>query len=467
MEERVHKVLARAGVASRRVVERLVREGRVTINGEVVRVVGARVDPERDLLVVDGRRVRAAEPRRYVLLHKPPGFVSSARDERGRATVLNLVRHRGRLYPVGRLDADSEGLMILTDDGSLAYKLTHPRHAVPKEYHVLVRGPVTAASLARLRAGIDLAEGRTAPAVVEPLGQDAGQTWLRIVLRQGWKRQIRRMLAAVGHPVERLIRTGIGGLTLGDLAPGQARVLSSAEVGRALEGSVQRPIIALDGPAGAGKSAVGALLAARLGWLFVDTGVFYRALTWVAIQRGIAADDEIRLAKLARGLDVHIRAPSVTDGRALDILVGGEDVTMALRAPAVDHAVSVVAALPAVRRALSEPQRAAVGEREAVVAGRDIGTIIFPDAGLKVFLDASAVERARRRRAQLAEQGVAVGVDNVLAALVRRDTLDSSRASAPLAIAADAERLATDGLLVEEVVARIEALWRRRAGPAS
>jgi 23S rRNA pseudouridine2605 synthase len=235
MEQRLQKVLARAGVASRRAAERLVVEGRVAVNGAVVRTLGARVDPERDVLTVDGRPVRVDVRPVYVLLHKPRGVVSTARDERGRPTVLDLVRVEQRVYPVGRLDADSEGLLLLTNDGELTYRLTHPRHAVPKEYHVLVQGRVSAPALARLRTGVRLPEGCARADAVAVLGREGTGTWLCLVLHQGWKRQVRRMLAAVGYRVERLIRVRVGGLTLGDLPVGRWRVLSPAEVARALE----------------------------------------------------------------------------------------------------------------------------------------------------------------------------------------------------------------------------------------
>lgn len=229
MEERLQKVLARAGVASRRAAEQLVQAGRVTVNGQVVGTVGAKIDPARDVLVVDGRRVATGGPRVYYLVHKPVGYLSTAHDERGRPTVVDLVRTERRLYPVGRLDADSEGLLLLTDDGALAQRLTHPSYGVEKEYHVLVGGEPAPEALARLRQGIELEEGLTAPARVRVLARESGWTWLSVVLRQGWKRQVRRMLRAVGHPVERLIRVRIGGLRLGDLPPGRSRRLTAAE----------------------------------------------------------------------------------------------------------------------------------------------------------------------------------------------------------------------------------------------
>jgi pseudouridine synthase len=233
--ERLHKALARAGVASRRAAERLVQAGRVAVNGQVVSTPGVVVDPDNDVITVDGQLVAAAVPPRYLLLNKPMGYVSTARDERGRPTVLDLVPAGGRVYPVGRLDADSEGLLLLTNDGEYALRVTHPRYGVEREYRVLVRGSLEPAALDRLREGVDLAEGRARPVRAEVLRVDRQQTWLMVVLRQGWKRQIRRMLAAVGYPVDRLVRVRMGGLTLGNLASGHWRELSAAEAGRVLE----------------------------------------------------------------------------------------------------------------------------------------------------------------------------------------------------------------------------------------
>jgi cytidylate kinase len=229
---------------------------------------------------------------------------------------------------------------------------------------------------------------------------------------------------------------------------------------------VLRQIIALDGPAGAGKSTVGVRLAARLGWLFVDTGVFYRVLTHEALQHGVSPSDEPALVDLARGLRIRLVDQSSEGGSGLAVWVDGSEVTAALRTPAVEGVVSPVAALPRVRAALMEPQRAAVGEHAAVVAGRDIGTVIFPDAGLKVYLDASPSERARRRRAQLAAAGESISSQRVLEDLERRDRRDSTRAEAPLAVAADAVSLCTDGLSADDVVVRILDLWSARAQSA-
>ncbi len=226
--ERLHKVLAHAGISSRRKAEGIIAAGRVTVNGRLVREMGWKVDPAHDVIAVDGVVIDLG-PREYWMLHKPAGVITTVEDPWGRPTTGQLVPSQARLYPVGRLDADSSGLLLLTNDGELAYRLTHPRFEHDKTYHVRVAGHVRAETVRRLREGV-LLDGRlTAPADVEVLRSTNGATWLSIVLREGRKRQIRRMCAAVGHPVERLIRVRIGPLTLGDLAPGQARRLTPAE----------------------------------------------------------------------------------------------------------------------------------------------------------------------------------------------------------------------------------------------
>ncbi len=238
-EERLQKVLAHAGVASRRKAEEMISAGRVKVNGEVVTMLGTRVDVEHDVIQVDGCTVRPEAPV-YVLLHKPRGVLSAASDARGRVTVVDLVPHRARLYPVGRLDLDSEGLVLLTNDGALALRLAHPRYEHEKEYRVLVAGQPDEEALDRLRRGIGLEGGRTRPAQVGVEGRGGGGTWLRIVLREGRKRQIRRMLEAVGYEVLRLIRVRMGPLQLGRLKPGEHRELTPAEL-RAIRAIREEP----------------------------------------------------------------------------------------------------------------------------------------------------------------------------------------------------------------------------------
>lgn len=221
-------------------------------------------------------------------------------------------------------------------------------------------------------------------------------------------------------------------------------------------------VIAIDGPAAAGKTTVGSQVAQRLGWTFLDTGVLYRALAWEAIQRGIAADDEAGLEGLATELRVTVSRPSCPDGRLADVMLNEIDVTWDIRAPAVDLVVSTVAAMPGVRAALIPVQRGVAAHQPAVVVGRDIGTIIFPDAALKIYLDAGIAERARRRVQDLRARGEAITPDEVAEDLRRRDRLDSARANAPLSVAPDAILLDTDGQPVQAVVDTIVALARSR-----
>ena len=229
---RLQKVLAAAGVASRREAERLIQSGRVEVNGTVVTALGTRVDPARDRVRVDGEAVGRAETAVHILLFKPKGVLSSVHDPRGRTTVLDLVRGvRQRVYPVGRLDWDSEGLILLTNDGDLAFRLTHPKNHVPKTYRVKVRGLVGREVLEQVRHGLDLEGRRTLPAPVRRVSSQT-HTWLEVVLDEGRKNQIRRVFERLGHPVLKLRRTAIGSLTDRDLKPGEYRMLTAGEVAR-------------------------------------------------------------------------------------------------------------------------------------------------------------------------------------------------------------------------------------------
>lgn len=227
---RVQRALAQAGVGSRRAVERLVIEGRVVVNGSPA-VVGQKVTPT-DRIEVDGRTVRT-EPLRALLVNKPAGVVTTVQDPQGRQTVLDLLPADVRIYPVGRLDLDTTGALIVTNDGDLAHRLMHPSHNVPKVYEGLFSGQVSADSLRRLREGVELDDGPTAPTRVERMRRRApGGTWLRLVLTEGRNRQIRRMGAAVGHPVKSLHRQSYGGVGLSGLRVGQHRPLRAEEWSR-------------------------------------------------------------------------------------------------------------------------------------------------------------------------------------------------------------------------------------------
>jgi 23S rRNA pseudouridine2605 synthase len=236
-DERLQKVLARAGVGSRRGAEELIVAGRISVNGHVVRELGVRVDPQQDEIRVDGAPI-GREPFEYWMLNKPAGVITTVSDPFGRQTARSLVPSTARVYPVGRLDGDSSGLLLFTNDGDMAFHLTHPRFEHEKEYWVRVDRRPDAATIRRLRRGVELDDRLTAAAEVEVAEQRADGVWLRMILREGRKRQIRRMLDAVGHPVRELIRVRIGPLRLGKLAVGEARRLTADECRRLREVAV-------------------------------------------------------------------------------------------------------------------------------------------------------------------------------------------------------------------------------------
>jgi len=248
MEERLQKILARAGFGSRRKCEELIRQGRVAVNRQAAEL-GQKADPENDLVTLDGEPVVLKRRFTYVALHKPRDVLSDEGDGSGRfPTVLDLVPLSEHLFPVGRLDLRSEGLILLTDDGDLANRLLHPRYGHEREYRALVEGQPDEAALEKWRQGVFLDGQRTAPAEVTVIGREDGAgadggtsaytrgTWLRVVLREGRKRQIRRVAAMLGYPVRRLVRVRMGSLFIGDLKPGQWRKLTEAEV-KALQSS--------------------------------------------------------------------------------------------------------------------------------------------------------------------------------------------------------------------------------------
>ncbi|GEN79013.1 pseudouridine synthase [Actinotalea fermentans] len=229
---RLQKVLAGAGLGSRRACEELITAGRVSVDGVVVRELGVRVDPRTAVLHVDGRRIQLDASMVTLVLNKPAGVVSTMSDERGRPSLAQFVADRPeRLFHVGRLDAETEGLLLLTNDGELANRLAHPSHGVPKTYLATVAGRVRPAVGVQLRAGIELEDG---PVVVDSfrvVDHTASRTLVEVVLHEGRNRIVRRLMEAVGHPVERLVRTQIGPVRLGNLKPGRVRELTAKELG--------------------------------------------------------------------------------------------------------------------------------------------------------------------------------------------------------------------------------------------
>jgi 23S rRNA pseudouridine2605 synthase len=231
---RLQKVLAAAGVGSRRACEALIAAGRVEVDGQPVRTMGLRVDPERSVIKVDGMRIATAESGLvYLALNKPAGVVSTMTDPQGRPNLGDYVSgRRERLFHVGRLDADTEGLILLTNDGELAHRLTHPSYQVPKTYLAEVVGPIGRDVGKRLRAGIELDDGRVAVDSFRAVDRSGARVMVEVILHEGRKHVVRRLLAAVGHPVERLVRIQIGPVKLGDLRVGKTRALTRNEVGR-------------------------------------------------------------------------------------------------------------------------------------------------------------------------------------------------------------------------------------------
>lgn len=235
MEKRLQKILARSGYGSRRTCEELIEEKRVQVNGEVAKL-GMKADREKDEIMVDGLPITQPEPFKYIALHKPQEVLSTVKTKDAQSTVRELVQIPGRLYPVGRLDLDSEGLILMTNDGTLTNRLTHPRYEHEKEYLVLVANHPTPEKLSAWRNGVQLEESSlTLPAAVEVESRTASGTWLRVTLREGKKRQIRRMGDQTGLAVERIIRVRIASLHLGDLQPGEWRHLTADEI-KALKG---------------------------------------------------------------------------------------------------------------------------------------------------------------------------------------------------------------------------------------
>jgi cytidylate kinase len=480
---RIQKALADAAIASRRAAEALVAAGRVTVNGDPA-VVGQRVRPGIDSIAVDGRIVGARPRAVHLALHKPAGVTSTVSDRHAARTVVELVpgdiaRRAGRLYPVGRLDRESEGLILLTNDGAWAQRVSHPSHGVEREYAMGVLSQLDTDQVRALTEGIELEEGvahvrslrpqtdtetRRLLALMGTPPRGPRLHWYRVVLTQGWKRQIRRMLVAVDAPVERLVRVRIGPLRLAHLAPGEVRELTSAErealapergrtaaSARHAVGAPRRPIrVAIDGPGSSGKSSIGAGAASVLGYRFCDTGVLYRGLAWLAADRGVPPSDAVALV----GLVAHLELADDGRGRLSRVVVDGQDVTEHLHDAAVDRIVSEVARVPEVRAALLPVQRAiAAGAAGGVIlAGRDIGTVVLPDADLKIWLEVSLEERARRRARQRGHARGSAEERRVLDDLRRRDTVDSSRESAPLVVPTDAVPVRTDGYTLDRAI---------------
>ena len=500
--ERLQKLLARAGIASRRAAETLIEGGHVTVDGEPAHL-GQRADPATQRIEVDGRPLALASGPQTFVLNKPAGVLVTASDERGRRTVFDLLHRALREVPpgltyIGRLDRDSEGLLLLTTDGDLAHRLAHPRYHVPRTYEAWVAHAPSKAALARLRDGVDLEDGRTAPAHVTARERN-GQHIVALTLHEGRKRQVKRMLRVVGHPVQRLVRVRFGALELGSLASGALRPLSQSEVAQlrslvgldgaaspasgsrkaSVDGAAKPPVpsrrtstdeaetmtdapdasnviercVTIDGPTASGKSVVGRAVADRLGFGFFDTGLMYRACTLAALNHGVDPNDVEAVTTLVRAVDLDVSWPVPTKPL---VRLEGEDVSKALRTPEIESNVSLVSRIPEVRDELVRRQRAFAGREPLVMVGRDIGTRVLTEARAKIFLEASPEVRARRRLGEELDSGRETTFERVLTETRRRDELDATghRAIRREQAAPDALVIDTDAYGIEEVVAR-------------
>ena len=562
--ERLQKILSNAGVASRRSAEAMIVAGRVAVNGKTLDTLGARADPEKDEITVDGTPV-IRDRYRYVALHKPAGVLSTTRDERGRPTVMTLIGNPGaNVHPIGRLDQSSEGLILLTNDGALTDLLTHPRYEVRKEYLVAIDQALGRKGRQQLVRGV-WHEGERLKAdsvqMVSPSGspERPDARWLLIALHGGRKREIRRMLATVGRRVVTLRRIRIGPLALGALGLGESRDLTPEEVDDLYEvakraeanprdvtaadspqaatpsaeasprdsaatdspqgatpsaetnppdsaatdspqaatpsaeasprdsaaadspqaatpsaeasprdsagadsppsatpSAEPRPprLVAIDGPAASGKSTLARALVERFGYVLLDTGLMYRAITLAALRAEVPASDEAACVKLAREGGLRL----VIAEREARVHLAGEDVTDQLRSPEVEGAVSDYAAIAEVRRELVAQQRTFAGAQPSVLVGRDIGSVVLPGAPVKLFLQASEEVRAQRRGEQAAEWGRQQSASEASRDISSRDVTDSTREASPLvvpegAIVIDSGELDADAMIAAAMAA--------------
>jgi 23S rRNA pseudouridine2605 synthase len=237
MLERLQKIISAAGITSRRASEELILNGNVTVNGVVISELGSKADPSKDIIVVNGKQLKISEKRVYILLNKPTGYITALKDSQDRKLVTDLLKDvPERVYPVGRLDYNTEGLLLLTNDGEWANRLMHPRHEIEKEYHVRVRGKIVEQQLKRMAEGVDLEDGKTAPAVVRLVKDGEQNDWISVAIHYGRNRQVRRMCEAVSLSVVRLKRIRYGTLSIGTLRTGQFRYLSDIEAQELVNG---------------------------------------------------------------------------------------------------------------------------------------------------------------------------------------------------------------------------------------
>ncbi len=468
----LNKFLALCGIASRRKADTLIREGRIRCNGQPAQC-GQKVEAE-DVITFDGRRVQMPHRFAYVLLHKPQAVITAVADPRGRKTVADLVGIPERVFPVGRLDYDTTGVLLLTNDGDLAYRLTHPKFEIEKVYRATVAGTVGPKAILSLQKGVRLEDGTRVSGEARIIRASGDWTEVEIRVHEGRKRQVRQMMGSVGHPVLRLERTVFAGITAKGLRPGEWRELSPSEI-RALQAAAgingkesgmmgegrkaksgegargrdaKRLIVAIDGPAGSGKSTTARLVAKALGWTYLDTGAMYRAMALKMVEKRIPAQDVQTVLAEAQRTRIDVTASE----SGMKVMLDGRDVTSRIRHPDIDRAVGPICEIAGVREVLVALQKSLGGRGNVVVEGRDMGTVVFPDAELKFFMVADPGERARRRQKDLERQGIAADQKEIRREIEERDRRDSTREHSPLKMAGDAVLLDTTRLSVEEQV---------------
>jgi 23S rRNA pseudouridine2605 synthase len=467
---RLNRFLAECGLGARRKVEDLIRSGRITVDGLTVMEPGVKIYPAEEV-ALDGV-VLSPIGKRYFIFNKPRGFVCAVSDKYDK-TVFDLLNERLKrlgLFPVGRLDKESEGLLLLTNDGELAQELAHPSGGVVKRYEILLDHPLEASDIEAWSSGA-IVEGKwVKPISVNFLNGKKSKEWIRVSLREGRKRELRVIADTHGFKVLKLVRTAIGQLEIGDLRPGEIREISREEIvkltgiggGRMNKGRKCKPlIVTIDGPAGSGKSTVAKGAAARTGLRYLDTGKLYRAITIYLSGKGIPPVESETLKAALGKLELKLEG-----GR---VLIKGEDVTEDLHTPKIDSIVSLYAALPAVRERLLLLQRAQAGPPGLIADGRDMGSVVFPEADLKIFLTADARERAQRRYLEQSARGERVELEQVLSVVMERDRTDSTRPLAPLVIPFNAIVIDTTDKPAREVIEEIVQLaenTRRRIGEA-
>lgn len=462
---RLNHFLAKCGVGSRRKCDEFIAAGKVMVNGETITRMGVQINPEMDVVVFEGRAVRIENQLIYILLNKPLRTVTTTSDEKRRKTVLDVVNIRERIYPVGRLDFNTTGALLLTNDGDMAFYLAHPRFEVSKIYRVLLDKRMRPIDLHHFGKGLDLGNFVTAPCRIEEVRVIDNRSYLEVEIHEGKNRQLRRMFDSLNYQVSELERIEFAGLRLQSLKPGEWRFLTPKELQKLrtmvesgkhkIPGEKDTPqkeiTIAIDGPAASGKSTTARAVANKLGYVYIDSGAMYRAVTLKALETGVNVKDVDLVARIAESIDIAFKK----DNEKTIIYLDGKNVSDEIRAPQIDRNISPVAANPKVREILVKKQQKMGQKGGVVMDGRDIGTVVFPNAELKIFMVAGVEERARRRKKEQAAKGIEANLGKIMADIHYRDQQDKNRTHGPLKRAPDAVEVDTTNLSIKQQVEKI------------